>query len=106
MNPIEPESIRPFWPDLLSLAARPDGSNNYRVGRVDPEIFSRLRVSNGLFNGCAVGGLLWFTDGARVTKMSFSGSFLGIAMVGFGSPDCIGTPIDLDEVCALEGDDD
>jgi hypothetical protein len=41
---------------------------------MDPEIFSNVRVSNGSINGCAVGVLLWFTDSARVTKVSFSGS--------------------------------
>ena len=38
------------------------------------EVFSNVRISNGAVNGCAVGVLLWFTDGARVSKMSFSDS--------------------------------
>ena len=41
---------------------------------MEPEVFSNVRISNGSVNGCAVGVLLWFTDGARVTKMSFSDS--------------------------------
>lgn len=40
----------------------------------DPEVFSNVRISNGSINGCAVGVLLWFTDGARLMKMSFSNS--------------------------------
>ena len=40
----------------------------------EPEVFSDVRISNGSINGCAVGVLLWFTDGARVTEVSFSGS--------------------------------
>jgi hypothetical protein len=41
---------------------------------MDPEVFTNVRIRNGAVNGCAVGVLLWFTDGAQVTKMSFSGS--------------------------------
>jgi hypothetical protein len=37
---------------------------------LDPEVFSNVRISNGTVTGCGVGVLLWFTDGARVTKMS------------------------------------
>ena len=36
----------------------------------DPEVFSNVRISNGTVNGCGVGVLLFFTDGARITKMS------------------------------------
>jgi len=39
-----------------------------------PEVFGNVRISNGSINGCAVGVLLWFTDGARITKISFSDS--------------------------------
>ena len=47
-----------------------------------PEVFSNVRIRNGSINGCAVGALLWFTDGARVTNMSFSGnSESGVTLV-------------------------
>jgi len=36
----------------------------------DPEVFSNVRISNGTVSGCGVGVLLFFTDGARITKMS------------------------------------
>lgn len=41
---------------------------------LEPEVFSNVRVSNGSINGCAVGVLLWFTEGARVTNISFNNS--------------------------------
>lgn len=41
---------------------------------MDPETFTNVRISNGSVNGCGVGVLLWFTNGARVTKMSFNGN--------------------------------
>jgi hypothetical protein len=48
----------------------------------DQEVFSNVRITNGSINGCGVGALLWFTDGARVTKMSFSGSIeSGVTLV-------------------------
>ena len=37
-----------------------------------PEVFSNVRISNGAVTGCAIGVLLNFTDGARVTKMELS----------------------------------
>lgn len=41
---------------------------------LDPKVFSKVRISNGAVTGCGVGVLLWFTDGARVTKMLLSGN--------------------------------
>lgn len=41
---------------------------------LEPEIFRNVRISNGSVNGCGVGVLLWFTDGARISKMSFNGN--------------------------------
>jgi len=40
--------------------------------RLIPEIFSNVHIRNGTVTGCGVGVLLWFTDGARVTKMSLN----------------------------------
>ena len=47
-----------------------------------PEVFSNVRIRNGAVNGCAVGVLIWFADGVRVTNMSFSNNWeSGVTLV-------------------------